>query len=78
MSVRGWLTIVLVVSCGCSRAVESEQDVVEQASHGSVSLPAGWVSLVINVPDIMCEDSCPKATHDVLAAQPGVEQVDGG
>ena len=73
------LGLLVAFSLGCG-----ESGTTETSSPAETSAPeatpaafnvAGAPTVEFSVPDMMCEESCAKAVHDTLAAQPGAVEV---
>jgi copper chaperone CopZ len=65
----------MCLAAGCGKKEESTP-----AEHPSPVTPAafnveGAPTVVFNVPDMMCEDSCCPTVRETLAKQPGVKDV---
>ena len=75
------LSVLAVV--GCSEAVKAPAAKAPSESTTEVAVSSNEVQTVaaempsvqFKVPDMMCEESCAKAVHDTLAAQPGAKEV---
>ncbi|QEG37015.1 heavy-metal-associated domain-containing protein [Bythopirellula goksoeyrii] len=66
--------LMLVAVAGCQKAADTATDSTVTASPAAFNV-AGAPTVEFKVPDMMCEESCAKAVHDTLAAQPGAEDV---
>lgn len=68
------LALVLSFVIGCEKAEDTATDSSVPASSAVFNV-TGAPTVQFKVPDMMCEESCAKAVHDTLAAQPGVKEV---
>ncbi|TWU21915.1 heavy-metal-associated domain-containing protein [Bythopirellula polymerisocia] len=68
------VAIILGAVVGCQKAADTAADSTVAASP-AVFNAAGAPIVQFKVPDMMCEESCAKAVHDTLAAQPGAVDV---
>lgn len=64
------LSVVLFMSIGCAES-GTESVAVTKAAFNAAGAP----TVEFSVPDMMCEDSCAKAVHEILASQPGAKEV---
>jgi copper chaperone CopZ len=46
-----------------------------QPTHQPVFNASRWPTVVFALPDMMCEEGCAEAVEDILAVQPGIEDV---
>ena len=75
------LTAALLLFAGCKEAEEKAGDTADESSAEQVAAtPAafnveGAPTVEFSVPDMMCEFSCAPKVREVLAAQPGVKDV---
>lgn len=86
MKLFGLLSAVLLAAAGCSSPatdpVESAASTEGPSSAASTEVTSvafnteGAPTVEFSVPDMMCEVSCAPKVRKVLAAQPGVKDVD--
>lgn len=69
------MTLICVVFSGCQKAADTTAESSVAATPATFNA-AGAPTVQFKVPDMMCEESCAKAVHDTLAAQPGAEEVE--
>lgn len=78
-----WLTLCVAVgaAAGCNEA--AKQSASGEAAPGAEHVEAtavafnaqGAPTIAFSVPDMMCEFSCAPKVREILAAQPGVQEV---
>ena len=68
------IAFVLGAIVGCQKPADTSTDSTVEASPAAFNV-IGAPTVQFKVPDMMCEESCAKAVHDTLAAQPGAKEV---
>ncbi len=66
--------LILCAGDGCQYTADTSTGNTVAASPTAFNA-AGAPTVEFKVPDMMCEESCAKAVHDTLAAQPGAVDV---
>ncbi len=74
MRIYFFIGLMLVFVSGCQDVKNTVTD-IEAVASPAVFNAAGAPTVEFKVPDMMCEESCAKAVHDTLAAQPGAVEV---
>ena len=66
---------ILSVTLGCSQQAETSTAPVAEAVTATSFNAPGAPTVAFSVPNMMCPDSCAVKAKEILAAQPGVKDV---
>jgi copper chaperone CopZ len=67
------ITLAGITAAGCSQS--SGDAVMSAETTAAVFNAAGALTVEFNVPDMMCRESCVEKTREILAQQPGAQEV---